>query len=300
MSRIARRWGDNDRYFGPFTYAKDDSYQRWEIMLESGDDEYRGAQLRLAGFSRTLIIAIPQIIRPWRRKVKAGPSWDAATIARLGRDWYYDTHQRAFGISLTGSVRQDGGYDFLQIKFGAQTNDSRTDMNKGWFLPWKSWRHVRHSLYDLNGEHFGDMPKGNYLATLSKREALQTACPAMTFAFADYDGEQLTAQTKIEEREWRLGEGWFKWLSVFREPNISRSLDIRFSGETGKRKGSWKGGTIGHSIDMLSGELHESAFRRYCAKHAMTFLGATNTPRPDEEAEQSGADTATAEQTPSA
>lgn len=274
MSRVARRWGDNDRYFGPFTYAKDDSYRRWEIMLESGDDEYRGCQLRLAGFSRTLIIALPRIIRPWRRKVKAGPAWDAATVARLGRDWYYDTHQRAFGICLSGSGRSDGGYDYLSIKFGAATHDSLTDMHKGWFLPWKSWRHVRHSLYDLEGKHFGDMPEGrHYLDTLEEREALQAACPSVTFAFADFDGEQLTARTRIEEREWRLGEGWFKWLSAFRKPNISRSLDIRFSGETGKRKGSWKGGTTGHSIEMLPGELHESAFRRYCAKHNMTFLG---------------------------
>ena len=27
-----------------------------------------------------------------------------------------------------------------------------------------------------------------------------------------------------------------------------------------------KGGTVGHSIDMLPGELHEAAFRRYCEK----------------------------------
>jgi hypothetical protein len=51
-------------------------------------------------------------------------------------------------------------------------------------------------------------------------------------------------------------------------------LDIRFSEETGRRKGSWKGGTLGHGIDMLPGELHEAAFRRYCATHEMEFVGA--------------------------
>ena len=45
------------------------------------------------------------------------------------------------------------------------------------------------------------------------------------------------------------------------------------AGETGKRKGSWKGGTIGHSIGMEPGELHESAFRRYCTEHNMVFGG---------------------------
>ena len=96
------------------------------------------------------------------------------------------------------------------------------------------------------------------------------------FAFKDFDGEELTARTTIEEREWRFGVGWFAWLSLFRKPKISRYLEIAFSGETGKRKGSWKGGTTGHSIEMLPGELHESAFRRYCTEHDMTFVAAVN------------------------
>jgi hypothetical protein len=96
------------------------------------------------------------------------------------------------------------------------------------------------------------------------------------FSFKDFDGEELTARTTIEEREWRFGVGWFKWLSLFRKPKISRYLEIAFSGETGERKGSWKGGTIGHSTEMRSGELHESAFRRYCAEHDMTFVAAVD------------------------
>jgi hypothetical protein len=84
----------------------------------------------------------------------------------------------------------------------------------------------------------------------------------------------LSAKTRIEEREWRYGRGWFKWLSWFRQPKVWRALDIDFSGETGEEKGSWKGGTMGTSIGMLPGELHESAFRRYCAEHNMTFIGS--------------------------
>ncbi len=63
-----------------------------------------------------------------------------------------------------------------------------------------------------------------------------------------------------------FGTGWFKWLSWFRAPKIRRSLAIEFSGETGPEKGSWKGGTVGTGIDMRPGELHESAFRRYCGE----------------------------------
>ena len=83
---------------------------------------------------------------------------------------------------------------------------------------------------------------------------------------ADYDDEEITATTYTEEREYKKGTSWCKWLSLFIRPKVVRALDISFSAEVGPRKGSWKGGTVGHGIDMLPGENHESAFRRYCKK----------------------------------
>lgn len=145
--------------------------------------------------------------------------------------------------------------------------------------PWNNWRHVRHSHYDLDGNHWLTEPKTKRWFAMPSdvdardyslgwnRNAVDAAvnsCPTRTFSFTDFDGEQLTAKTRIEEIQWEFGTGWFKWLSAFKNPIIRRSLDIDFSGETGRRKGSWKGGTIGCGIGMLPGELHESAFRRYC------------------------------------
>lgn len=269
-----RRWGDNDRYFGPFTYARDiRGWRPLAVVLASGDDEHPGCQLRLSAFGHTLITALPSIVRPWRRKVYPNErypgSWDAATIERLGRHWYWDTHKREYGVSYS-----DG---FLQVFLGRQTDDSSTEQRWSKFLPWTQWRHVRRSLYGLNGEHYWTEPETRLPLggeDWEAKRAIEDACPSRSFAFKDYDGEALTARTHIEEREWCFGTGWFKWLSAFRRPKIRRSLDIRFSGETGKRKGSWKGGTLGHGIEMLPGELHEAAFRRYCAKHEMVFEGA--------------------------
>jgi hypothetical protein len=51
---------------------------------------------------------------------------------------------------------------------------------------------------------------------------------------------------------------------------------MRFSSEVGERKGSWKGGTIGHSITLLPNELHEAGFRRYCEKEGLKFIGEKN------------------------
>ena len=105
---------------------------------------------------------------------------------------------------------------------------------------------------------------------------MKDACPTRVFAFKDFDGQELTVITRIEERQWEYGTGKFKWLSRFKRPMIQRSLDLEFSGETGRRKGSWKGGTVGHSIEMQHGELHESAIKRYCEKHEMTYVGEVN------------------------
>jgi hypothetical protein len=272
-ARTRRRWGDNDLYWGPFTYSKAEgeyAYRPWAIELSSGCDEYPGNSLRFSGFSRTLIIALPAIIKPWRRWVDCS-KYEWATSEAKG---YWDVHRREYGFSLTGSGRVGGG-QFLQVHFGAQTHDSSTTQDWCWFLPWTEWRHVRRSLYDLQGAHYWTEPKGlryDHDAYLT-RKAAEDGCPSVTFAFTDYDGEALTARTRIEEREWRFGDGWFKWLSVFRAPIIQRTIDIAFSGETGKRKGSWKGGTMGTGFGMEPGELHESAFRRYCAKHNMVFGG---------------------------
>jgi hypothetical protein len=89
----------------------------------------------------------------------------------------------------------------------------------------------------------------------------------------DYDGAEITATTHIEEREWKRGEKWCSWLSLFYRPMIRRSLDIDYSAEVGPRKGSWKGGTIGCSINMLPGELHDDAFIRHCVKEGLTYMG---------------------------
>src|SRR3546814_13309442 len=66
----AIRWSDNDRYFGRFTYAHEPRRRQVVVMLGSGDgDDYPGCRLRLALGSHTLIIALPAIIKPFRKKV---------------------------------------------------------------------------------------------------------------------------------------------------------------------------------------------------------------------------------------
>lgn len=259
MLRSAVRWGDNDRYYGPFTWSYSKNYPHWAVVLKadvSEDSDCGTSSLRFSAGRCTLIMTLPQIIKPHMRRVV--PGWDETTIKRLGRDYYDLATERAYGFSYS-----DG---FLQVYRGLRTDDSSTDRSWSRHLPWTQWRHVRHSFYGLRGEHLYDEPQTNMRLgdNWEARMAREETVPTVAFSFKDFDEQELVATTRIEEREWRLGTGWFKWLSWFRRAKVRRSLDIRFSDETGPQKGSWKGGTMGTGIDMLPGELHEEAFRRYC------------------------------------
>lgn len=236
----------------------------WGVELSSGDgDERKGCELILMGFGQYVSIKMPPIIKPEAEKVV--PKWDAATIARLGRDYYWYYTERRYGISFS-----KGG--FVNLHYGRASNDSSTEQRTGYFLPWMQWRHVRFSLYDTNGAHFWTQMDRTGPGRYDEQNKMEKLCPGVAFGFRDYDGEYIQANTHIEEREWRLGGKWCKWLSLFRRPKIRRCLSINFDKETGARKGSWKGGTLGGGINMGPGELHKSAFMRHCAENGMTFV----------------------------
>lgn len=266
----AAHWGDGDRYFGPFTYGISD-YRPWAVVLTSagdGQDEDRACQLRINLRALYLIITLPNIVRP--HKTKVYPQWDRETVARLGRDYYWDVDPRQYGFTIN-----DGHLCIYYGRTGGSSQDSSVQQQWSRFLPWTQWRHVRHSFYDLDGKHFWseldwETVLYHHAHDKMRRERYdivrqwEERCPKAKFLIQDYDGEEIEATTQIEEREWHFGTGWFKWLSWFRPAKIRRTLDISFSAESGPEKGSWKGGTIGTGIEMLPGELHEAAFRRYC------------------------------------
>ena len=256
----ANRWSDSDRYWWRFTYANECHSKGFALVFTADVDEDSDAgtnSLRLSIGKRTLILALPQIIKPSRRWV------DTSGFGDNPKGGYWDVDERAIGFSFSdaGTV---GGATFLMVFRGAVTGDSTTDRTWSCFLPWTDWRHVRHSYYGLAGEHVADAPEMGIGKAWDAYRRIEEAVPTRKFLFLDYDGCEIIATTKIEEREWRLGAGKFKWLSWFRRPIVHRSLSIDLADEMGPEKGSWKGGLIGTSIRMLPGELHEAAFRRFC------------------------------------
>lgn len=271
----ANRWSDSDRYWWRFTYAKGDYDRPFALVLSADAHEGEDSginSLRISIGTRTLILALPQIIKPWRHWVDTTKyGWSDNP-----KGGYWDVHERAYGIGFhqAGTV---GGAIHLSVMYGPQTHDSSTEKRWGCFLPWTEWRHVRWSLYDLDGKHFwseidSETRGVNRLGDRFRREryeirrSWEEMCPKRKFLIRDHDGAEIVVATKIEEREWRKGTGWFTWLSWFKRPIIHRSLDLAFEHEVGPEKGSWKGGLMGTGFAMLPGELHEAALRRYCAE----------------------------------
>ena len=255
MARRKRRWSGHDRHFGPFTWSGSDYCRPFGIVLDSGagEDRNEGCHLRIHVWRRTLLIELPNFVPDFRIKHIA-TTWDEATITRLGRNYYFEEFPREYGFVFTG----EGS---LHTYFGPQTHDSLTSKGKVFFLPWLNWRYIGQSWYGLKGELLRTSVGHE---TFDADHEFERTMPKASFEFDDYDGKRIRADTHIEEREWRFGTGWCSWLSLFRRPKIRRDLSIAFSEEVGPEKGSWKGGTVGTGIEMLPGELHEAAFRRYC------------------------------------
>lgn len=118
--------------------------------------------------------------------------------------------------------------DGLHLHWG-KCKGTRGDPMKIVGMPWR-WHHMEHEVL---GE-----PK------------------AHSFRYVLRSGEvqERMATIKPERRLWM--RPWFPWK---RE---SRYIDIEFDQEVGERSGTWKGGVIGMSFDMLEGETALTALRR--------------------------------------
>lgn len=283
-----RRYSGDDRHLGPFITLSCHGTvgdRPLAALLSSGDEEYPGCHLQLSAAGWSLLVELPQwVLRPHAEKIQA-KTWDALTVARMGRDWYLHTDRRDYGFRFSD--------DFLQVFLGRQTHDSSTTRSWNRFIPWREWRLAAERLYDLNGKLAWQLTeRQEKLLRRSgesrfevRREAVRVL-PKARFMVGEMDGTQTVAVTHIEEHEHRRGTGWFRWLSLVTPARRRRSLVINFATEVGPEKGSFKGGLMGTGIEMLPGELHAQAFARFCelgvtGKHGHTeliLLQALDTP----------------------
>lgn len=268
LDNVRQRYSDDDIVIGPLLFCKTDWKSIALIFQSKNPDEESDKcvlTLRIKGY--VLRISLPDIIKPYVTKQTAG-NWDKATIERLGRDWYPVYHTRTYGFCLDGN--------FFQLFYGIQYADlykSKKLKPKSWscHLPWTQWRFYKFSTFDAEGKVFLEcFHKPKQFDDITE---VRNKTPSIKFLVEDYDGTSVIASTILDERMWLKGEGKFKWLSYFYKPKVIRNLDIRFNKEIGKDKGTWKGGLIGHSLEVIPGELHEQVFRRYCEQKVRSRNG---------------------------
>lgn len=117
-----------------------------------------------------------------------------------------------------------------------------------WHIPFvtKDWVRTSILLKDDTWEH---ETKGNHKSFYN--DEWKQKQKSWTYDFTDkYDGTIIPTTIYVDEREWR--PKWLKWTSLFAKTR--RTIDVHFSKEVGKEKGSWKGGTIGCSYELLPNE----------------------------------------------
>jgi hypothetical protein len=117
-----------------------------------------------------------------------------------------------------------------------------------WRLPFieKEWIRTSVLLKDDTWEHeTKDTKKYFYKDEWKEKQK------SYTYDFTDkYDNTIIPTTIYVDEREWR--PKWLTWTKRF--AIINRSIDVHFSKEVGKEKGSWKGGTLGCGYTMLPNE----------------------------------------------
>lgn len=251
------RWSDNQKQWGPFILS-DESNQNKDtgffLDINNPWNDSSHTMLRASIFGITGILLLRYTPNTQKTSRRYG------FMIHTAHDALYVNYGK-----------------YLPFAFSDEHNQECT-----WYFPWTEMEHVRHTYMSTSGSPIFDdrysHTLGSGITDFQEYYNSKEQLPSKTFTFADFDGQVLTAKVRLEEREWRRGRGFWKFLRLLTSPKIERYIDIEFSGETGSRKGSWKGGTIGCSSPIEQHETIESAFRKYCMSNNMTFIKEQETP----------------------
>jgi hypothetical protein len=123
-----------------------------------------------------------------------------------------------------------------------------------WYIPFITMEWIRTSvlLKDStvnNKEMWEHETKGN--RKVFYKDEWKEKQMSWTYDYTDmYDGAVIPTTIYVEEREWR--PKWLTWTKLFAKTR--RTIDVHFSKEVGKEKGSWKGGCTGCGYELLPNE----------------------------------------------
>ncbi len=256
-----RHYSGINRHFWIFTYCPDahsvGPTAAYNTGANDGDGGDSSPYLILGIGKKRLLVEMPLLVKPYKEKVSLKGICSEEELKKRGQDFFYNEYPREYGFAFSE--------DALLVYYGAKTNDSRTDKTACFFLPWKQWRYIGTTYYDSKGEvqcRYDDASnKGKDRWKL--KDEVRAKVEKVCFEVKDVDGTVVRVITYMEQMEHRFGDGYFKWLSLFRKPMLSKRIDIEFLSTVGLNKGEWKGGLMGTSCNVLPGELHEDTFKRW-------------------------------------
>jgi|SRR6478609_7968553 len=162
--------------------------------------------------------------------------------------WTDECDSPKYGISIHGNT--------FWIYRGGKGNMNGGNKWWTWNIPFltKEWVRTSILLKDGTWEH---ETKGNRKSFYG--DSWKEKQKSWTYEYTDiYDGEVIPTTIYVDEREWR--PKWLKWTSLFASKR--RQIDIHFSKEVGKRKGSWKGGCIGCGYELFPNETPIECIKR--------------------------------------
>lgn len=237
--------GKDKNYFGyTFSISNPDEY------YESGDCATKYCLLNIRIGSRYWYWKIPEIFKPKKEWLDSSK----------GGYWNYIT--KRYGVAILDEYVHT--YYGIQPGCWGSKDKANSDHTKLFGIPWKQMDFVYYNYWTPSWELYNTInSKKNGRLDFNSIRSSQENVPKIKFKFNDFDGEERIAICYIDERRYDCGTGWFKWLKYFKKPLIRYSLNLNFDKEVGYEKRSWKGGVMGHSIEIKFKESPLEAFKRY-------------------------------------
>jgi hypothetical protein len=172
-----------------------------------------------------------------------------AFVLPFRNKWTDECDSPKWGIAIFGST--------VWIYRGGEGNMKGGNKWWTWNIPFITQSWVRTSILLKDDTWENETPKDRGKSFYDDK--WKNKQKSWTYEYTDkYDGEKIPTTIYVEEREWR--PKWLTWTSLFAKKR--RTIDIHFSKECGKRKGSYKGGTLGCGYDLLPNELPLDCLKR--------------------------------------
>jgi len=158
------------------------------------------------------------------------------------------------GIEDSADYKEFGFYFYGEPKFNIECLVIQMGRDEGGiyiYMPW-SLKWYRTSALRKDGEWEHEIGKHNkeFYNTEKWKDILFYETHPYTYTTSYNEKQNALATIRVTEREWRR-RCLFNFTLLNR---VTRSINVEFSEDIGEKKGSWKGGTVGCSYELLPNE----------------------------------------------